>query len=380
MTRLWRQAALAGALTVTMLGAGTAAASALPRTTAPAAAVTGTLAGVSCASSTSCVAVGGRSSTESASGGTLAEKWNGTKWSVVSSPNQGTDGARLYSVACTSTTNCLAVGVYFTASRTSLPTAEKWNGTKWSLITVPAPSGATDSYLEAVACTSATNCWGVGASDDNTLAEKWNGSTWSIVSSPSPHPGDPNILSGLACASASLCFAVGYDFPTDFSGSLTEKWNGKAWSVVTTPNSKSGELIGDACTSTTACLAVGISNKLFALGQQWNGTKWSTIAPKRPAKATSTELNGVSCATATACESVGTYSLSGGSPALAESWNGAAWAVQTTPAISGSTYASLAGVSCATASLCWAAGEWIGSGGTSTPLLEKWDGTSWSVS
>jgi hypothetical protein len=378
MTGLGRRAVLAGTVTAAMLGAGATAASALPRT-APAAAVTGNLAAVACASASNCVAVGGHSSSSTGPGGTLAEKWNGTKWSVVSSPNPGTDGARLYGVACTSTKNCLAVGVYFTSGK-SLPMAEKWNGSKWSLVTVPAPSGSTNASLEAIACTSATSCRGVGSSMDDTLAENWNGTKWSIVSSPSPHPGKPNILSGVSCASASLCWAVGYDFPADFSGSLTEKWNGKAWSVVSTPNSKSGELIGDDCASASSCLAVGISNKLFALGQRWKGSTWTSIAPKKPSGATSTELNGVSCTSASACQSAGTYSLSSGSPALAEGWNGTAWAVEKTPAISGSTYASLAGISCATASSCWAAGQWIGSGGTMTPLLEMWNGKSWSVS
>ena len=379
MTGLWRRAVLAGTVTVAMLGAGTTAASALPRPAPPAAAVTGSLAAVSCASATNCIAVGGRSSTAKASGGTLTEKWTGTAWSVVSSPNPGTDGARLFGVDCTSAKNCLAVGVYFTASHSSLPMAEKWNGSTWSLVTVPAPSGSTDASLEAIACTSATSCRGVGSSMDDTLAENWNGTAWSIVSSPSPDPGKPNILSGVSCASASLCWAVGYDFPTDFTGSLTEKWNGTTWSVVSTPNSKSGQLIGDDCASASSCLAVGISNKLFALGQRWSGSKWTAITPKKPSGATSTELNGVSCTSATACQGAGTYSVSSGSPALAEGWNGTAWAAEKTPAITGSTYASLAGISCATASKCWAVGEWIGSGGASTPLREQWNGKIWSL-
>jgi hypothetical protein len=385
-TRTGWPSALLGALLATGLAAAmigpapAAAAAASVRQAVPAAAVSGNLAAVSCAGITSCVAVGGRSSTSTASGGTLAEKWNGTAWSVVSSPNPaGADGAFFYGVDCTSTTNCLAVGVYFTASHRPLPMAEKWNGSTWSLVTVPAPSGSTDASLEAIACTSATACHGVGSSMDKTLAENWNGTAWSIVSSPSPYPSEANILSGVSCASASLCFAVGYDFPNHFSGSLTEEWNGKAWSVVSTPSSKSGELTGDDCASATSCMSVGISNSLFALAQRWNGTKWTAATPKRPAGATSTQLNAVSCTSATACQAAGTYSLPSGNPALAEGWNGTAWALEKTPAISGSTFTTLTGISCAGASLCWAAGEWIGSGGTATPLLDKWNGKTWSL-
>ena len=115
----------------------------------------------------------------------------------------------------------------------TLPTAERWNGTKWSVLTVPAPTGTTDAYLSAVACVSGTDCWGAGASMDSTLAEKWNGSKWSIVASPSPSAGKPNVLTGVACPSARECWAVGYTFPGSLSGSLIERWNGSKWAVST---------------------------------------------------------------------------------------------------------------------------------------------------
>ena len=369
---------LAATLAAAALAAATTAAG-LPRPGGPATAVAGDLYGVACASATACVAVGQRSSTSSGPGGTLAEKGNGTTWSVVSSPNPtGSDGARLYAVTCTSATNCLAVGEYSTASHSTLPMAEKWNGTKWSLVTVPAPTGATSAYLEAIACTSASNCWASGGNSDNTLAERWNGTKWSIVSSPTPNPGKPNVLSGIACPSASECWAVGYTFPGNFTGSLTEKWNGSKWSVVTTPSSASGELIGDSCPSTSACMAVGIGNNLFVLGQRWTGTKWVNAAPVTPSGASTSQLNAVACTGAKSCESVGVYNQSSTNPTLGESWNGTKWSVQTMPAISGSTYATLQGISCTSASNCWATGESISSSSTS-PLLEKWNGSAWKV-
>ena len=105
-------------------GFGSAAMAAAPRHEA--ATVAGTLHGVSCASTSNCVTVGGRSATAKGPGGTLAEKWNGTKWSVVTSPNPaGSDGAALNGVACASAKSCLAVGDFFTASRSTLPAAEK---------------------------------------------------------------------------------------------------------------------------------------------------------------------------------------------------------------------------------------------------------------
>jgi hypothetical protein len=374
-------ALLAAGVVAVLLGSSVTVAQAAPVRPRLAAAVAGDLAAISCDSTSNCMAVGNRSSTSKQPLETLAEKWNGTAWSVVPSPNPaGSNGSLLAGVACTSTKNCLAVGNYFDSSAQSTrPIAERWNGTTWSLATVPAPSGSTDAYLDAVYCTSATNCWASGGSMNDTLIERWNGTTWAIVSSPSPTPGKPNILTGLACGSSSKCWSVGYTFPTKNSGSLTEKWNGSTWSLVSTPSSKNGQLIGDSCAGTSACLAVGIGNNLLVIAQRWNGTAWTAAPPKSPAGATSSELNAVSCTGGSACVSVGNYTTSSVSPTLAEGWNGTAWALQAMPPISGSSYASLAGVSCAKTASCWAAGVTITPSGASSPLLEKWNGTAWSV-
>jgi hypothetical protein len=366
----------AGALlTAGLLIAGSGSAAMAASARHEAASVTGSLSGVSCVSTSTCVAVGGRSG---ASTGTLAETWNGTKWSVVTTPNpKASTGADLLGVACTSATNCLAVGRYFVPGKT-LPTAETWNGKKWSLLTVPAPSGTTNASLDAVACASGTGCQAVGSSMDNTLAESWNGTKWSIVYSPSPNPAKPEVLSGLACPSAKDCWAVGFYFPTNFSGSLTERWNGSKWSIVSTPTSKSGQLVGAGCFSALACMSVGISNKLFAIAQVWNGAAWAATTPAKPSGGSSSELTGVSCPAAVSCESVGNYATSGSTATLGEGWNGAKWAVQKTPAVSGSTFASLQNVSCPSKTGCWAVGESF-KGSVSTPLIDRWNGKSWSL-
>jgi hypothetical protein len=221
----------------------------------------------------------------------------------------------------------------------------------------------------------------VGSAGDSTLAESWNGTAWTIASSPSPIPAKPNVLSGVTCAASNECWAVGYFFPTHFTGSLTEKWNGTTWSVVHTPTTGSGELIGDSCSATTDCVSAGISNSLFAIGQLWNGTAWVKETPKKPSGAQDSELNGVSCPSGgAACESVGNYlSASSTTLGLAEGWNGSAWALQSTPAISGSTFTSLAGADCTTPANCWAVGQSLDSSSNSTAVIEHWNGTSWSV-
>ena len=368
-------ASLAAGLVTAMVSLSVTSAAATPRHRA-AATVAGRLQSVACGSTKSCVAVGGRPSTAKGPGGTLAEKWNGTTWAVVKSPNPtGSDGAVLNGVACTSAKNCLAAGNYFTSSHTTLPAAERWNGTKWSVVSVPAPSGATDASLGAISCASSTSCQAVGINGESTLAESWNGSKWKIVPSPNPVPGKPNSLAGVACPATSECWAVGLDFAVSEGAGLTEKWNGSKWSVVSTPAGKGGELIGDGCFSKSSCMSVGIGDNLFVIGQRWTGSKWVTATPVNPSGATSSQLNGVSCPGSSLCVAVGNNS---DKTTLAEGWNGTKWAIQSTPGLSGSIE-NLAGVSCVAAANCWAVGVSETSTGAATAVIEHWNGKSWSL-
>jgi hypothetical protein len=107
----------------------------------PAGALQSNLRAASCASSTDCIAVGYY---ENGAGTivTLAELWNGINWQLQSTPNPA--GARyssLRGVSCASSTDCTAVGYYENSARTVLTLAERWNGTSWQLLSTPNPAG-----------------------------------------------------------------------------------------------------------------------------------------------------------------------------------------------------------------------------------------------
>src|SRR5262249_60450183 len=110
----------------------------------------GFLAAVSCTSPVACTAVGGR--THNLGGlptHTLAERWNGTSWTIQPTPNPaGVAGVALFGVSCTARALCMAVGTSF--DRTGFPTGlvtERWNGRQWQLLPVPAPAGAPGSFF-----------------------------------------------------------------------------------------------------------------------------------------------------------------------------------------------------------------------------------------
>ena len=119
------------------------------------------------------------------------------------------------------------------------------SGFSWSVVPTPNPSSSPNDNLPGVACTSTSDCWAVGSASSGvglsqTLAEHWDGTAWSIVTTPNAGTSEENFLYGVACISASDCWAVGYSVVSGFvADTLAEHWNGSAWSIVTTPNPES---------------------------------------------------------------------------------------------------------------------------------------------
>jgi hypothetical protein len=118
------------------------------------------LEGVSCPHATACVAVGW---IENASGfsATLAESWNGSAWSVVPSPNVGTSQNTFDGVSCASPTSCVAVGSSSDPSSPSRTLAETWNGLTWTVTPGPATPGG-GSVLQGASCATTSTCEAVG--------------------------------------------------------------------------------------------------------------------------------------------------------------------------------------------------------------------------
>lgn len=342
--------------------------------------------GVSCTAPDACTSVGYFSNGEKFV--TLAERWNGTRWSVQPTPNPtGATRSELAGVSCPSATVCVAVGDYANAASDVFAFSERWSGSAWVVKPVPKPSGAAASELHGVSCTSASACLGVGSylNSSNkwvTFAARWNGTTWSLLPTPNPTGARASSLRDVSCVSATACTAVGYF--VNSSGTflpLVERWNGSAWALQSAPT-RSGAtesaLNGVSCPSPTACTAVGYfknaSNVYLPLAARWNGTSWTVQSTPAPTGAPTTVLQSVSCASLTACTAVGSYVASTGQErTLAEHWNGTSWVRQATPNPSGAAFSVLNGVSCVVSTLCTATGAWQNNtSGVIRPLAERY--------
>ena len=131
----------------------------------------GNMGRVSCTTSEACTSVGSALNSSGVSV-TLAERWNGTEWTHQETPNPtGSKGASLIAPSCATGTSCVAVGSYTNSSGTEVVMAEIWNGTTWSLKEPVTPTGAKSSKLVGVSCTSSTACIAVGTYVNSTSVE-----------------------------------------------------------------------------------------------------------------------------------------------------------------------------------------------------------------
>jgi hypothetical protein len=230
---------------------------------------------------------------------------------------------------------CKAVGYQTDPTAGRLTLIEKWNGIKWSVVTSPNVVGDTpvSNELTGVSCPSAKRCIAVGDSTaggvngKQTLVESLSGRTWSIVASPSP--GTPsqfyagNFLFGVSCASTSSCKAVGWFYNNEAAQTLIESWNGTDWSVDASPNPGSiySTLASVSCVSATFCKAAGTiyGSSAQTLIESWDGVAWSVDASPNVGTHDN-RLGGVSCGSAISCKAVGLRRTSSAATTLIESY------------------------------------------------------------
>jgi len=313
-------------------------------------------------------------------------------WSLSAVPvPAGMAGALLQGVSCTATSVCTAVGTSYASSGDQFPLAEGWDGTGWSVQSTPAFGNGGVTGLLGVSCVSAAWCMAVGGYDPvgsnvpSTLAEMWDGSDWVIVPSPSPGPGGPDAeLDSVSCVSASACMAIGDSNDGSFAG-LAEQWDGSSWSVVPVPEpagTSFARLFGVSCTAAGDCTAVGVVNvpgETLPLMERWDGSAWSIESAAVPSGTNESSLKSVSCVAASACTAAGLETVSGdASLTLVEAWDGSAWSIEPTPN-PGTADDGFGGVSCASGSVCTAVGAPASGSTPEVTLAEGWDGTAWSA-
>jgi hypothetical protein len=246
------------------------------------------LADVSCARSTSCMLVGAAGTARRTPRGLVytshatVYRWNGTALRQLAGPAPAhARSSELAGVSCPTTTTCMAVGNYTNAAGRSLPySALRTNG-MWHVQAVPTVRGRASTTFQAVSCPTAAGCVAVGDADTpgfTAFAEQYAGGRWTlqrIAAEPQ------SAFFSVSCLAKSHCVAVG----RHGARSLIAAWNGTRWTVQPVPGTAAplttNELLHVSCVTPTICTAVGyrhnpavrFSFRTLAIG--WNGSRWT---------------------------------------------------------------------------------------------------------
>src|SRR5215467_2448204 len=301
---------------------------------------------VSCSSPTSCLFVGDHYLRHHP-GSNLAEAWNGSSWRIVTTRNPpSTSVSGLDDVACPAAGFCLVVGFAGT-SRRYQATAYTWkNGTTWHQVRVPRPRRARKSQLGGLACFSSSDCMAVGAYTSASgrflpFADRWHNGQWKLLSTPAVRNQRFTVFQGVSCPSATRCVAVGNTEDNTrgrFFHAFAEIWSAGKWRVATLRRPPSF-FLGVSCPAVNRCFAAGAtfpSKTTFArpLIERWGGTRWVAQDPVRTSAPRSGDvLAHVSCVSPSHCEAVCSSFVPGTSHSdrtLAELWTGHRWKLQTT--------------------------------------------------
>jgi len=312
--------------------------------------------------------------------------WTGTVWSDTICPNGTNSDSYAHG-------RCYAPPPVSPFTATSLP--------------LPAGAPANAFTPLAISCPTATQC-SAGATYSNGQPEfylgallHWTGKQWTEI--PAPMPSDKTTnrqrasVTSISCPSATRCLAGGYYDSLTGNPALLLSWSGKNWTAAKAPlpanafANPDAIVSGMACPSVTSCFAVGQYsgrtsggvNDEFGLLLRWSGGTWTAATAPAPAGSSQVTLSGVSCPSATLCFATGAYGNGGAqTQPLILRWSGGKWAVVKVSLPAGASagpQVNMGGLSCPTTTHCVAVGSYLDTQGNQQGLLLTRSGTTWTA-
>ena len=286
----------------------------LTQITIPTGVASTTLTGVTCpATSTTCVVTGDNGGTS----GVLLST-DGTVATTVLPAITGTSIVSLSGSACSSATQCYAVGTG-TSGPTRVGVILSGSGSTWAAQTVPGPVTAISSISCSPGATSmCTAAVGTGTTQ-SLLSTTTNGATWSLPTTAVPAGvsiGQPWCTKATACL-ASIEVASG---STTTAGVAVTSDGGTTWSVPTGFPTNIGAITSLNCSSSTQCMFSGSSTTGAVVDVSADGgTTWTSQTLPIGASFAS----GAACATTSNCLAAGETPT--GPVAFTTTTGGATW-------------------------------------------------------
>jgi hypothetical protein len=256
---------------------------------------------------------------------------------------------------------------------------EHWDGSRWSLLPpIKAPSG--QNVAAGVISLGPTEGWALCSFLDtqgnaHSCAAHLAGSRWTAFTQ---RPVSEGGYVDVADVSGSEAFAVGYGYsPTlTMQVPLVLRWNGSVWAKFAL--GLNGALFGVSADTASDVWIVGLygtSHGYQMLVMHWDGTRWNIIKPPDRGFADS-ELRDVVAFSPTDVWAIGDERITPNSDytPLIEHWDGSTWTKSTGLAATESVV--LGTVAGHSSTDLWVVRDGIQS---NTSTVEHWDGTAWTV-
>jgi pimeloyl-ACP methyl ester carboxylesterase len=262
----------------------------------------------------------------------------GQTWTSIQGQNVGARNNQFNAVAGVLDNQIWAAGYYIDSTGTSQPLIEFWNGSSWSVSSTPVTPNVNvfGTQLTAIAVTP-TDAWAVGlsgvtfGSQITPVAMELVGGSWQVVQSPVVDQTHAWEFTGVAIASSSGgpadVWAVGTSFNTNGAPlpDLIEHYTtATGWQIITTPQppGSQGASLSD--------MSMGASNDIWAAGawgdssgvghnliKHFDGSNW-TIEVTPDVGTFTNFLNGIAATGPGTAAAVGSSTNSNGGGAIPE--------------------------------------------------------------
>jgi hypothetical protein len=362
---------------------------------------------ISCASPTSCLAVGSTADAVTGASVPAAQDLDAGTWRTVTVKPPVAPGvsSSLTGVSCPAASNCLAVGEYNTVSYGDpLPYAMTWDGTSLSPVApLPFPPGAYLDALGDVNCPAVDDCvllglvtgdGSAGTFNGGELVWTWNGTTWSMTAVPTPDTVVEENLGPVQCTTVIHCVAAGQEI-TDYGNvrPAFDTWNGDSFTPHDPPvpaGMSFAAFTGLSCASRNLCAAIGsgyppAESPVTSFLDVWNGRTWNITLWAGPTGGGPAQLSSVSCVSASDCIAVGSDGGVADRYATALAWNGSVWTTAALPGLASTRLSLFSHVTCWKDGGCTALGEAAAAGdktinpADAVPITGQWNGSAWQV-
>jgi Tfp pilus assembly protein PilV len=337
------------------------------------------LSSLACAATKQCIAVGFGGGAGAYTGASYSSGTSATpSFSADTVPSGVT---ALSGIACPTATRCYAWGVGSSGgvilTGTVTTTSVTWGASPDTLATVPA-------RVTSLACWAKTRCYAIGTKKTTTKPVALSLSTttsrkWTNDTLPTTTTYAPLTLTQLTCPGSTKCYAIGSRKTTHAEVLSLSTTTSKKWTKDTVPSTVT-TLSKVTCPSKTVCYAIGTrktGSTYGAITSLTTATTWKVDTPK-----TTKSVTAITCPTTTACLAMGTSST--GAQSLLWRTAASTFTAETVP----SSVTTLTAITCASASHCFAVGAASSAGssygvvlsGTSTWALDTLPSTPTTVS